>query len=158
MYCLSLDSPSPSPQPNQGHSSLNHIDLDIDMENLNMKGMKGHFALDALYPPHNDVSVEYEAQGSKKAKTFETTSHGTSDSTHGGLNLNEKANDLREEVREVRPMGQDRAKKKVTPSSTRFESLFVARGDLVELVSNKWKSIKSVGWGKRRNNKNLIYS
>ncbi|GKF37028.1 hypothetical protein Tco_0113786, partial [Tanacetum coccineum] len=41
----------------------------------------------------------------------------TSDSTHGGFNLNEDADDLdaeEEEVQEVRPMGRDRSKKKTS--------------------------------------------
>ncbi|GJU69022.1 hypothetical protein Tco_1255281 [Tanacetum coccineum] len=67
-------------------------------------------------------------KGSKKAKTFETTS-GLS---QGGLNLNDEADGSGEEVREVRPIGQDRAKKKASASS-RFESSSIAGGGLVDL-------------------------
>ncbi|GKC83106.1 hypothetical protein Tco_1138823 [Tanacetum coccineum] len=89
-------------------------------------------------------------KGSKKAKTSETTSG----STHGGLNLNDEADGSGEEVQEVRPIGQDRAKTKASASS-RFESSSIAGGGLIDLVIDKWKSLKSVGWEKRRNNNNL---
>ncbi|GJT36460.1 MAK10-like protein [Tanacetum coccineum] len=57
----------------------------------------------------------------------------TPGSTQGGLNLNDEAGVSGEEVREVRPIGRDRAKKKASPSS-RSESPFVdAGGGLVEL-------------------------
>ncbi|GJU88815.1 hypothetical protein Tco_1301238 [Tanacetum coccineum] len=49
----------------------------------------------------------------------------TSDSTHGGFNLNEDADDLdaeEEEVQEVRPMGRDRSKKKTSSSFVHSES------------------------------------
>ncbi|GJT09492.1 hypothetical protein Tco_0856534 [Tanacetum coccineum] len=78
---------------------------------------------------------EYE----QKSKTYGTTSHDTSDSAHGGLNLNEEVDDSEEEVREVRPIGRDQAKKKkATSSSSRSESSAVAGGGLVTLVADKW--------------------
>nr|GEY58929.1 hypothetical protein [Tanacetum cinerariifolium] len=49
-------------------------------------------------------------EGSKNGKTSKTTSHATSDSVHGGLTLNEEANDYEEEVQEVRPMIRDQDK------------------------------------------------
>ncbi|GJX64153.1 hypothetical protein Tco_0298496 [Tanacetum coccineum] len=67
----------------------------------------------------------------------------------GGLNLNEEADGYGEEVREVPPIGQDRAKKKAFASS-RSESSSVIGGGLVELVTDKWKSLKSVGWEKKK--------
>ncbi|GJR03414.1 hypothetical protein Tco_0526398 [Tanacetum coccineum] len=83
--------------------------------------------------------------GSKKAKTSETTSG----STQGGLNLNKEADGSREEVPEVRPIGQDRAKKKAS-SSSHSESSFVVGGGLVDLVTDKWKSLKLLGYGKKK--------
>ncbi|GKE02254.1 hypothetical protein Tco_1390237 [Tanacetum coccineum] len=56
----------------------------------------------------------------------------------------------REEVREVRPSGWDRAKNKVASSSSCSEFSSIAGGGLVELVANKWKSIKSATWGKKK--------
>ncbi|GKB05263.1 hypothetical protein Tco_0833458 [Tanacetum coccineum] len=53
--------------------------------------------------------------GSKKAKTSETTSG----SAQGGLNLNKEADGYGKELRELRPIGRDRAKKKAF-SSSRF--------------------------------------
>ncbi|GJX44155.1 hypothetical protein Tco_0260831 [Tanacetum coccineum] len=60
-----------------------------------------------------EIHLFYKKQnkGSKKAKTSETTSG----LAHGGLNLNEEADGYVEEVRVVRPIGQDRAKKKHHP-------------------------------------------
>ncbi|GJR16980.1 hypothetical protein Tco_0965507 [Tanacetum coccineum] len=58
---------------------------------------------------------------SKKSKTFETTSHNTPDSAHGGFNLKDEADDLddeEEEIREVRPMGRDKAKNNASSSIT----------------------------------------
>ncbi|GJW81513.1 hypothetical protein Tco_0145488 [Tanacetum coccineum] len=66
-----------------------------------------------------------ENPSSKKAKTFETTLG----STQGGLNLNEEADGSGEEVREVRPIGRDRAKNKAASSSC-FESSSVRGGGL----------------------------
>nr|GEX17942.1 retrovirus-related Pol polyprotein from transposon TNT 1-94 [Tanacetum cinerariifolium] len=85
-------------------------------------------------PVEDDSPVEEVAhikanKGSKKAKTFETTLV----SAHGGLNLNEEAYGFGEEVRELRPMGRDRAKKKAT-SPSRSESSSVAGGGLVDLI------------------------
>ncbi|GJW24208.1 glutathione S-transferase T3-like protein [Tanacetum coccineum] len=69
---------------------------------------------------------------SKKEKTSETTLA----SAQGGLNLNEEADGSWEEVREVRPIGRDRAKKKAA-SSSRSEDLSVAGGGLVDMVADK---------------------
>ncbi|GKA43978.1 hypothetical protein Tco_0736702 [Tanacetum coccineum] len=57
-------------------------------------------------------------------------------SAQGGLNLNEEADGSWEEVREVRPIGRDRAKKKAA-SSSRSEDLYVAGGGLVDMVADK---------------------
>nr|GEY65418.1 hypothetical protein [Tanacetum cinerariifolium] len=54
----------------------------------------------------------------------------------GGLNLNEKADGSRKEVREVRPIGQDRAKKKAS-SSSHSEASSAAAGGLVDMVAAK---------------------
>ncbi|GJV45576.1 hypothetical protein Tco_1430112 [Tanacetum coccineum] len=56
---------------------------------------------------------------------------------------------LGEEVREVRPIGWDRAKKKAS-SSSRSEASSAAGGGLVDMVADKWKSLKSVSWGKKK--------
>ncbi|GJY74593.1 glutathione S-transferase T3-like protein [Tanacetum coccineum] len=50
---------------------------------------------------------------SKKSKTSETTSG----SAQGGFNLNDEADGFEEEIREERPIGRDRAKKKASSSS-----------------------------------------
>ncbi|GJW45195.1 glutathione S-transferase T3-like protein [Tanacetum coccineum] len=84
--------------------------------------------------------------GSKKVKTSETTS----DSAQGGLNLNEDAAGSDEEVREVRPMGQDQAMKKKSSTSSRFEASSAAGGGIVDMVADKWKSFKVVCWGKKK--------
>ncbi|GKG33747.1 hypothetical protein Tco_0433906 [Tanacetum coccineum] len=67
----------------------------------------------------------------------------------GGFNLNEEAKGYEEELQEERPIGRDRAKKKAS-SSSRSTSSAVAGGGLVELVADKWKSIKSASWGKKK--------
>nr|GEV73839.1 hypothetical protein [Tanacetum cinerariifolium] len=72
---------------------------------------------------YQKACVEYAAD--KKAKTSETTSS----SAQGGLNLNEDADGFKEEVRDVRPIGRDPAKKKAS-SFSRSEALSVAGGDL----------------------------
>ncbi|GJT99946.1 hypothetical protein Tco_1110285 [Tanacetum coccineum] len=69
---------------------------------------------------------------SKKAKTSKTTSG----SMQGGLNLNEEADGYGEEVRELRPIGQDRAKKKASSSSCSEASSTVG-GGLVDMVADK---------------------
>ncbi|GKC77595.1 hypothetical protein Tco_1128369 [Tanacetum coccineum] len=76
--------------------------------------------------------------GRKKAKTSETTSC----SMHSGLNLNEEVDGSGEEVRQVRPIDRDRAKNKAS-SSSRSKSSSIAGGDLVDLVTDKWNSLKS---------------
>ncbi|GKF59712.1 hypothetical protein Tco_0176498 [Tanacetum coccineum] len=59
---------------------------------------------------------------SKKSRTSETTSHGTSDSAHFGLNLNNEADDSEDvEIQEVRPIGRDKSKKKAPSSTARGE-------------------------------------
>ncbi|GKA82867.1 hypothetical protein Tco_0789615 [Tanacetum coccineum] len=62
-------------------------------------------------------------------------------SAKGGLNLNEEADGY--EVRDVQPMGRDRAKKK-SSSSSRFEASSAVGGGIVDVVADKWKSLKSV--------------
>ncbi|GKF12926.1 hypothetical protein Tco_0050852 [Tanacetum coccineum] len=69
-----------------------------------------------------------ERKGSKKFKTSKTTS----ESTQGGFNLNDEADDSEEEIREERPIGRNRAKKKASSSSR-----YVAGGGLVELIVDK---------------------
>ncbi|GKC43255.1 hypothetical protein Tco_1060977 [Tanacetum coccineum] len=90
-------------------------------------------------------------KGSKKAKTSETTLG----SAQGGLNLNKESDGFGEEGCEVRPIGRGPAKKKAYASS-RLKSSFVAGRGLVDFVTDKWKSLESVGWGKRRNNNSNI--
>ncbi|GKA25256.1 hypothetical protein Tco_0711365 [Tanacetum coccineum] len=83
--------------------------------------------------------------GSKKYKTSETTSG----SAQGGFNLNDEAGGSEEEIREERPIGRDRAKKKASSSSSRSATSSVAGGGLVDLVADKWKSIKLASRGKK---------
>ncbi|GKB04541.1 glutathione S-transferase T3-like protein [Tanacetum coccineum] len=90
--------------------------------------------------------------GSKKVKTSETTSG----LVQGGLNLNEEEDGSGKEVREVRPIGRDRAKKKAS-SSSRSEASSGAGGGLVDMVADKWKSLKSVSWGKKEGTTTVRY-
>ena len=97
-----------------------------------------------------------EEVGLKKSKTSETTSHTTSDSTHGGFNLNDKATDSKDvEVWEVRPTGRDKAKKKASPSSIPLESS-VAAPLLIDWLVDKWKTSHRVCFPKRRKPRILI--
>nr|GFC42895.1 hypothetical protein [Tanacetum cinerariifolium] len=84
--------------------------------------------------------------GSKNVKTSETTL----DSAQGGLNLNEDATGFEEVIREVRPMGWDRARAKKSSTSSRYEASFVVGGGIVDMVADKQKSFKAVGWGKMK--------
>ncbi|GJX21254.1 hypothetical protein Tco_0223931 [Tanacetum coccineum] len=68
----------------------------------------------------------------------------------GGLNLNNDASGSDEEVREVRPMGRDQARKKKSSTSSRSEASFAAGGGIAKMVAAKWKSFKVVGWGKKK--------
>nr|GEU88931.1 hypothetical protein [Tanacetum cinerariifolium] len=81
--------------------------------------------------------------GSKKSWTSKTTSHGTSDSLHIGLDLNNEAVDLEDvEVQEVRHMGRDMSKKKASSSIARSESSTAAgEAGLVNALLNKWSHI-----------------
>ncbi|GKF15644.1 hypothetical protein Tco_0057106, partial [Tanacetum coccineum] len=74
------------------------------------------------------LSYAKQNKGSKKAKTFETTSG----LAHGSLNLNKEVDDSGEEVQEVRSIGLGRAKKK-SSSSSRYESSSIAGGCLLDL-------------------------
>nr|GEY86482.1 hypothetical protein [Tanacetum cinerariifolium] len=94
-------------------------------------------------------SMGFWLKGSKKCKTSETTSG----SAQGGLNLNDEADGSGEEVREVKPIRRDRAKKKAFASS-RFKYSSVAGGGLVNLVTDKWKS--QVGWLRKNEGKTTI--
>ncbi|GJS80253.1 reverse transcriptase domain, reverse transcriptase zinc-binding domain protein [Tanacetum coccineum] len=82
-----------------------------------------------------ETLVFYSKQnpGSKKAKTSETTSS----SAQGGLNLNEDAAGSEEEVREVRPMGRDRARAKKSSISSRSEASSAGGGGIVDMVADK---------------------
>ncbi|GKD03677.1 hypothetical protein Tco_1178651 [Tanacetum coccineum] len=64
----------------------------------------------------------------------------------GGLNLNEEEDGSGKEVREVRPIGRDRAKKKAY-SSSRSEASSGARGGLVDMVAQLWDVGGDVGRG-----------
>nr|GEY09388.1 hypothetical protein [Tanacetum cinerariifolium] len=79
-----------------------------------------------------------KADANKKSKTSETTSCNTSDSIHGDFNLNDEVNDLdEEEVRDVRPMDRDKAKKKASSSSIPSESSATAPAPFVDMSVNK---------------------
>ncbi|GKC05611.1 hypothetical protein Tco_0997221 [Tanacetum coccineum] len=56
---------------------------------------------------------------------------------------------VEEEVREVRPMSRDRARSKKSSTSSRSEASSVAGGGIVDMVADKWKSFKALGWGKK---------
>ncbi|GJZ47881.1 hypothetical protein Tco_0601713 [Tanacetum coccineum] len=60
----------------------------------------------------------------------------------------EEVDGSEKEVQEVRPIGQDRAKKK-SSSSSRSEASCAAGGSIIDMVADKWKSLKSVSWGKK---------
>ncbi|GJW46933.1 hypothetical protein Tco_0078579 [Tanacetum coccineum] len=64
-------------------------------------------------------------------------------------NKNDEADGSEDKIREERSIGHDRAKKKPS-SSYRSATSSVAGGGLDELVPDKWKSIKSEGWGKKK--------
>nr|GEW26941.1 hypothetical protein [Tanacetum cinerariifolium] len=90
--------------------------------------------------------------GGKKAKTFETTSC----SAQGGLNFNDDdAAGSDEEVREVRPMGRDQARKKKSSTSSCSEASSAAGGCIVEMVADKCKSyrLEKLGIGEPRKGK-----
>ncbi|GKB83738.1 hypothetical protein Tco_0950633 [Tanacetum coccineum] len=55
-----------------------------------------------------------------------------------------------EEVREVRPVGRDQARKKKSSYSSRSEASSAAGGGIAKMVADKWKSFKVVGWGKKK--------
>ncbi|GKB77882.1 hypothetical protein Tco_0944777 [Tanacetum coccineum] len=57
-----------------------------------------------------------------KSKTSETSSG----SAQGGFNLNDEAGGSEEEIREERPIGRDRAKKRASSSSSRSATSSVA--------------------------------
>ncbi|GJU98930.1 hypothetical protein Tco_1328201 [Tanacetum coccineum] len=76
---------------------------------------------------------------SKKSRTSETTSQGNLDSTHIGLNLNDKATDSEDvEVQEVPPMGRDRVKKKASSSGARSEFSVAGDPSLVDALLSKF--------------------
>ncbi|GKD00808.1 hypothetical protein Tco_1171082 [Tanacetum coccineum] len=159
MYRPSFDSSLASPQPNQGYSPINSMNLDMDMENLFLSqdlyagpgfgqgsGSGIHFghgnqdyyqSQDGSNPVEDDSPIE-KVHPSKLRRV-----------SAGGFNLNEEAKGYEEELQEERPIGRDRAKKKAS-SSSRSTSSAVAGGGLVELVADKWKSIKSASWGKKK--------
>ncbi|GKC57263.1 retrotransposon protein, putative, ty3-gypsy subclass, partial [Tanacetum coccineum] len=102
----------------------------------------GDFNLEHFYnilkdhPGWTDVEMPYfyQTQGRKKSKTSETTSGSAS----GGINLNEKANEVVQETQEFRPMSRDRAKakKKAAGSSREGSSSFV------DLVADEFCNMK----------------
>ncbi|GJW63349.1 hypothetical protein Tco_0115233 [Tanacetum coccineum] len=80
----------------------------------------------------------------KKSRTSETTTHATLDSTHIGLDLNDKAANSEDvEVQDVRRMGQDMSKKKASSSTARSESSAASEVGLVDAFFNKWKQVVS---------------
>ncbi|GJR08278.1 hypothetical protein Tco_0790930 [Tanacetum coccineum] len=70
-----------------------------------------------------NAKVLQQIQRIRFTRTMENTSHATSNSTQAGFNLNDEATDS-DDV-EVRPMGRDKAKKKVSSSSVRSKSSVV---------------------------------
>ncbi|GJT07834.1 putative RNA-directed DNA polymerase [Tanacetum coccineum] len=65
-------------------------------------------------------------KGSKKSKTFETTSW----LAQGGFNLNDEACGSEEEIQEERPIGRDGAKKKASSSSSHFATYLLQEEEL----------------------------
>ncbi|GKA36179.1 ribonuclease H-like domain-containing protein [Tanacetum coccineum] len=86
-----------------------------------------------------------KADASKKLKPSDTTLFNISDSVHGNFNLSEEADDSEaEEVREVRPMGRDKAKKKAPSSYVPSEFSDGAAPALFDdLLADKWKNVHS---------------
>ncbi|GKB07850.1 hypothetical protein Tco_0836134 [Tanacetum coccineum] len=79
-----------------------------------------------------------KADANKKSKTSGTTSCNTSDSIHGCFNLNDEVDDSdEEEVREVRPIDKDKAKKKALSSSIPSESSATAPAPFVGISVDK---------------------
>nr|GFA56781.1 hypothetical protein [Tanacetum cinerariifolium] len=103
---------------------------------------KSDFNLEYFYnilkdhPGWTDVEMPYfyQIHGRKKSKTSETTSGSAS----GGINLNEKVDEVVQETQEFRSMGRDRVKvKKKTPGSSSGGS-----SSFVDLVADKFYNIK----------------
>lgn len=69
----------------------------------------------------------------EKSKTLETTSYATSDTSQGGWNLNEEANNS---VGKFRLMGREKAKNKASSSSVPSESSAAALV-LVDMIVDK---------------------
>nr|GEW37391.1 hypothetical protein [Tanacetum cinerariifolium] len=93
-----------------------------------------------------EIPSFYMKKGYKKSKTSKTTSG----LVQGGFNLNDEASGPEEEIREERSIGRDRVKKKASSSSSRSATSSIIGGGLVELVADKWKSIKLASWGKKK--------
>ena len=86
----------------------------------------------------------------KKSNALETTSHATPDSPHGGFYLNEEVDDSsEEEVRDGRPTGRDKDKKKTSSASIPSESS-VATPLFVDRLVDKWKNIASGFFSKKK--------
>nr|GEW24181.1 hypothetical protein [Tanacetum cinerariifolium] len=109
-------------------------------------GASGKQRVIVCYNCKVEMPLFYSKQnpGSKKAKTSEATSG----SAQGGLNLNEEADGSGKELREVRPIGRDRGKKKASSFSC-SQASSATGGGLVDMVADKWKSLKSVSWEKK---------
>ncbi|GJQ96797.1 hypothetical protein Tco_0007936 [Tanacetum coccineum] len=88
----------------------------------------------------------------KMAKlTSETTSHGTSDSTRIGLDLNDEATDSGdEEVEDVRSVGRDMAKKMGSFSSSRAASSAASDPSLVDALLSKFIQFATLLFSSRK--------
>nr|GEU80415.1 reverse transcriptase domain-containing protein [Tanacetum cinerariifolium] len=96
-----------------------------------------------------DLSENSVRGNAIKARGFwSETSKTTSGLAHGGLNFNEEADASGVEVREVQPIGHNRAKMKAS-SSSRFKSSFVVGGRLVDLKNVEKEDVDSLILTKR---------
>ncbi|GJZ35663.1 hypothetical protein Tco_0871968, partial [Tanacetum coccineum] len=177
MYRPTYKPPYLSSQPNQVYSLLNRLNLDMDTENLFNKqeyyagqgsGGNQEFYTGQDYSmgygsahgsaPVEDDSLVKKVAASTKAKKAQC------------MNLNDDVDGSGEEAREVR-VGGDRAKKKSSTSSRSeassrdehglgtggngtgtdgSENRNFQKGCIVDMVTDKWKSFKSVSWGKKK--------
>nr|GEX98528.1 hypothetical protein [Tanacetum cinerariifolium] len=151
MYRPIYEPPSPSPQPNQVYYPLNRLNLVMDLENLfstqeyyagqssgqgSAQG-SGQGSGNDYYAGQGSGN-DYYVGGNQDYSMGHSSTHGSAPieddspieeveapakhSAQGGLDLNEDATGSDEEVREVRLMGLDQARKKKSSTSSRSEA------------------------------------
>nr|GEY31428.1 hypothetical protein [Tanacetum cinerariifolium] len=170
MYCPSYEPPASSPQPNQGYSPINRVNLDMDMKNLfksqDYYAGQGSGGNHEFYTGQYYSMVHGSAPGSTPLKTtlqskrwqrpsklrskwknrvrsrigafcaiFDNVQR-RNESGSCDLTMYQK-----KEVREVRPIGRDQAKKKAYFSS-RSKSSPVVGGGLSDLEKATLKAVE----------------